>query len=91
MRHVHLPVEHSDADLLLAGLVAEHLESRALFVTWSPGGYRLPAVETLWRSVDAESFPPPAAQPVPPASSGPLGPVGMVVAFLAAALKPRTS
>lgn len=91
MRHVHLPVEHSDADLLLAGLVAEHLESRALFVTWSPGGYRQPAVETLWRYVDAVVSPAPAAQPAPPASSVPLGPVGTVVAFLAAALKSRTS
>lgn len=91
MRHVHLPVEHSDEDLLLAGHVAERLESRSLYVTWSPGGYRQPAVETLWRATETVAPPVPAAPAVAPSATGLLGPVGTVVAFLAAAFKPRTS
>jgi hypothetical protein len=91
MRHVHLPVEHSDDDLLLAGHVAERLESCALYVTWSPGGYRRPSVDTLWRAAQTSALPAPAAPVVAPTASTPLGPIAALVAFLAAALRPRTS
>ena len=91
MRHVHLPVEHSDDDLLLAGHVAEHLESCALYVTWSPGGYRQPSVETLWRAAETSAPGAPAARVVAPTASTPPGPIAAFVAFLVAALRPRTS
>jgi len=39
MPTVYLPMEHSEAELALAGRVAEALECSALYVTWSPRGY----------------------------------------------------
>ncbi|MDP9377942.1 MAG: hypothetical protein M3P40_10315 [Actinomycetota bacterium] len=35
MPHVHLPVHHTEADLILAGQVAHFVRSGELFVTWS--------------------------------------------------------
>jgi len=87
MRHVFLPIEHSDDDLTLAGQVAECLESRSLYVTWTGLDYRRPDVETVWREVEAEA---PAAGPAPPPSVW-VEAVATVVAFIAALCKPRAT
>jgi len=83
MPHVFLPTEHSNADLVLAGQVAELLESDSLYVTWSARGYEEPQVETLLRVE--------RAQPVPAAPSHSLltEVVGTMVAFVAAVFGPR--
>lgn len=84
MRSVYLPVEHSESDLVLAGQLAETLESSALYVTWGHRGYEQPKVETVVRVVD----PAPAAGQRP--ETGLLGEVlGAMAAFLAAILAPR--
>jgi hypothetical protein len=50
MPHLHLPAEHTDADLVLAGQVAELMESAELYVTWTPtAGLAAPEVDTLMR------------------------------------------
>jgi hypothetical protein len=50
MPHLHLPAEHTDADLVLAGQVAELIESAELYVTWTPSaGQAVPEVEALMR------------------------------------------
>ena len=88
MRHVYLPIEHSDDDLALAGQVAECLESRSLYVTWSPDGYRPPDLETLWGPAEDSG----AAAPRPdavPAYGIWAEAVGIVVAFIAALCRPR--
>ncbi len=36
MPSLYLPVDHTDADLVLAGQVAERMESDELYVTWTP-------------------------------------------------------
>ena len=87
MRHVFLPIEHSDDDLALAAQVAECLESRTLYVTWSGVGYRWPDVETVWRAVEEEAPVPPA--PPPPQHGVWVEAVGTVVAFIAALCRPR--
>lgn len=87
MRHVYLPIEHSDDDLAFAGQVAECLESRALYVTWSGVDYQQPDVQTLWRDVDAEA--PAAAAPAPPVYGVWTEALATVVAFVAALCKPR--
>ena len=82
MPHVYLPSEHSEADLVLAGQLAEILESEALYVTWSPRGYEEPQIETIVR---AEA---PAPAPAPQHSL--LTEVlGTMAAFLAAIFAPR--
>lgn len=86
MRHVYLPIEHSDDDLALAGHVAECLESRSLYVTWSEVGYQQPDVETLWLGADEEA---PAPAPAVPPHSVWIEAVGTVVAFIAGLCKPR--
>jgi hypothetical protein len=35
MAHLHLPVQHTDDDLALAGALAQMLKSDELYVTWS--------------------------------------------------------
>lgn len=35
MAHLHLPAEHDDRDLAMAGALARALRSRVLYVTWS--------------------------------------------------------
>jgi hypothetical protein len=35
MAHLHLPVEHDDQDLAMAGALAGALRSEDLYVTWS--------------------------------------------------------
>jgi len=84
MRNVYLPVEHSEAELVLAGQLADMLESSTLYVTWGPQGYVHPEVETLLRHVDDE----PAAEPEP--MPGLLVEVlGTMAAFVAAIFGPR--
>lgn len=88
MRHVYLPIEHSDDDLALAGQVAECLESRSLYVTWSVDeGYQQPDIETLWRPVEPVA----SAAPQPPSYGVWAGAIGTVVALIAALVKPRTA
>ena len=36
MAHLYLPVEHTDADLVLAGQIAESIDSAELYVAWTP-------------------------------------------------------
>ncbi len=36
MAQLYLPVAHTEADLVLAGLVAERMDSAELYVSWTP-------------------------------------------------------
>jgi hypothetical protein len=36
MAQLYLPAEHTDADLVLAGQIAETIDSAELYVTWTP-------------------------------------------------------
>jgi hypothetical protein len=36
MAQLYLPVEHTQADLVLAGQIAESIDSAELYVTWTP-------------------------------------------------------
>jgi hypothetical protein len=47
MPHLHLPADHSDADVVLAANVAAGVNSAELFVTWTPeaGANAAPVVE----------------------------------------------
>jgi len=36
MAQLYLPVEHTEADLVLAGQIAETIDSAELYVTWTP-------------------------------------------------------
>jgi len=58
MPHVYMPADHSDADVLLAGLVAEAVGSSELFVAWTSEAGSVSAPEAL-------------APPVPPAPMNP--------------------
>ncbi len=85
MRHVFLPTEHSESDLVLAGLLAELVESETLYVTWSPSGYQRPLIETILRPV-APAAPAPAEAPL----AGLLSEiVGTMAAFVTALFAPR--
>jgi hypothetical protein len=77
MRHVYLPVEHSEADLVLAGQLAELLGSECLYVTWSRGGYELPEVPAAVRVVDP---------PAPALAGPPHGLLAEIVGAMAAVL-----
>jgi hypothetical protein len=45
MAQLYLPVEHTEADLVLAGQIAESIDSAELYVTWTPGqGHAAPQV-----------------------------------------------
>jgi hypothetical protein len=45
MALLYLPVEHTEADLVLAGQIAESIDSAELYVTWTPGnGHAAPEV-----------------------------------------------
>jgi hypothetical protein len=47
---LHLPADHTDADLVLGAGIAELLGSEELHVTWTPStGYAAPAVQALVR------------------------------------------
>jgi hypothetical protein len=51
MPHLHLPTDHTDADLVLAASVAELVGSADLYVTWSheSGPGAVPEVEAVVR------------------------------------------
>jgi hypothetical protein len=51
MPHLHLPAEHSDADLVLAANLADLVGSEDLFVTWTheSGPGAIPQVEAILR------------------------------------------
>ena len=50
MSQLYLPAEHTDADLILAGLVAERVDSAELYVAWTPEhGQASPEVAALLR------------------------------------------
>ncbi len=40
MPHLHLPIDHTDADLVLAANLAEVVGSEDLYVTWTHGAVR---------------------------------------------------
>jgi hypothetical protein len=45
MALLYLPVEHTEADLVLAGQIAESIASAELYVTWTAGnGHAAPEV-----------------------------------------------
>jgi len=51
MPHLHLPTDHTDADLVLAANVADVVGSEELYVAWSHGGGpgAVPEVEAVVR------------------------------------------
>jgi hypothetical protein len=51
MPHLHLPVDHTDADLVLAANLAEIVGSEDLYVAWSheTGAGAVPEVQALVR------------------------------------------
>lgn len=45
MAHLHLPVQHTDDDLAIAGALAQVLRSEELYVAWSSeGGAAVPVI-----------------------------------------------
>ncbi len=52
MPHLHLPIEHTEADLVLAANLAEIVGSEDLYVTWSheAGAGVIPEVEAVVRT-----------------------------------------
>jgi hypothetical protein len=45
MAQLFLPLAHTEADLVLAGLIAERIDSAELYVTWTPlQGHAVPEV-----------------------------------------------
>jgi hypothetical protein len=45
MAQLYLPLEHTEADLVLAGQIAESIDSAQLYVTWTPEvGHTAPEV-----------------------------------------------
>ena len=56
MPQLYLPAEHTDADLILAGLVAQRVDSAELYVVWTPErGQASPEVAAVLRD-PAPSF-----------------------------------
>ena len=50
MATLYLPAEHTEADLVLAGQIAETIDSAELFVTWTPEhGHSAPEVSAELR------------------------------------------
>jgi hypothetical protein len=50
---LYLPAEHDEADLVLAGLIAELVDSAELYVTWTGRcGPATPAIPALLRQPD---------------------------------------
>ena len=51
MPHLHLPIDHTDADLVLAANLAEIVGSEDLYVAWSheSGPGAIPEVEAVMR------------------------------------------
>jgi hypothetical protein len=59
MPHLHLPAEHSDADLVLATTLAEVVGSEDLYVAWThdAGGGAIPEIDALVRERRAAGGP----------------------------------
>jgi hypothetical protein len=54
MAQLYLPVEHTEADLVLAGQIAERVDSAELYVAWTPAqGRAVPEVMAELRSPPA--------------------------------------
>ena len=51
MPHLHLPAEHSDADLVLAATLVSAVDSDELYVAWThdAGAGAIPEIEALVR------------------------------------------
>ncbi len=50
MAQLYLPAEHDEADLVLAGLIAELVDSAELYVTWTAAqGPATPAIPAVLR------------------------------------------
>jgi hypothetical protein len=57
MAQLYLPVEHTEADLVLAGQIAETIDSAELYVTWTPEqGRSVPEISAELRAT-APSWP----------------------------------
>jgi len=57
MAQLYLPAEHTEADLVLAGQIAESIDSAELYVTWTPEhGQSAPQVSAELRDT-APSWP----------------------------------
>jgi hypothetical protein len=58
MPHLHLPAEHSDADLVLAANLADIVGSEDLYVTWTheAGPGAVPEVEAVLRDDRPSAF-----------------------------------
>ena len=55
MPHVHLPAQHTDDDLALAGALATMLRSKELYVAWSvESGQAAPVIAAALQDVDDE-------------------------------------
>ena len=54
MAHLHLPAQHTDDDLAIAGALAQLLRSEELFVAWSDeGGAGEPVIPARLHEPDA--------------------------------------
>jgi hypothetical protein len=58
MPHLHLPAEHSDADLVLAANLADIVGSEDLYVTWTheTGAGAIPEIEAILRDERPSPF-----------------------------------
>jgi len=66
MAHLHLPAQHSDDDLAIAGALAQILHSEELYVAWSSSsGAGEPVIPARLHT------PEPLADPAPPAPQRP--------------------
>jgi hypothetical protein len=55
MAHLHLPVQHSDDDLAIAGALAQVLRSEELYVAWSSeSGAAEPIIPARLHEAEAE-------------------------------------
>jgi hypothetical protein len=63
MAHLHLPAQHSDDDLAIAGALAQILHSEELYVAWSSAGAGEPVIPA--RLHTPETLPAPPAPPAP--------------------------
>jgi hypothetical protein len=60
MAHLHLPVQHTDDDLAMAGALAQVLRSEELYVAWSTdGGAAVPLIPALLHTSEREPEPAP--------------------------------
>ena len=56
MPHVHLPAQHTDDDLAIAGALATMLRSQELYVAWScESGQAAPVIPAALQTADEEA------------------------------------